>query len=57
MRPSIMYIVASGEELSPLMIRPLDTIRGISGMMRRPVIKLKLDAITFVQSGHNCKYY
>jgi hypothetical protein len=35
------------------MIRPPDTIRGISGMMRRSAIILKLDVITFVHGGYN----
>jgi hypothetical protein len=39
-----MYIVASNEELSPLMIRTVDTTCGISGKMRRPAVKLELDS-------------
>lgn len=34
-----MYIVASSEELSPLVIRPQDTVRDISGMMRKQANK------------------
>jgi hypothetical protein len=44
MRPSIMYSAASNEELSPVMIHPLDTTCGISGKMRRPAVKLELDS-------------
>jgi hypothetical protein len=39
-----MYVVASNEELSRLMIHHLDSTCGISGKMGRPAVKLELDS-------------